>query len=398
MSNLYMIKHYIMSDGDKMKILLVDLWRVIKYKGGAEKVFFDMANTMSRRGHNVTALGLQDAEGKPSFYVDSKVRFVNAGIGLKVKKNFFQKVKSLFLSNDAKVKYSEAIYDKLKGNRLAPVINSGDFDIIISFSVEATRILINTLHVKKPIITMFHFAPQVILNGISENTIEALNKCACIQVLLPSYVDVVKKYVDVKVVCIPNIVPQYQFNEVVPDNTIINIARIDRQQKRQLLLIDAFNKIKVKYPDWQVEFWGNTDFDKKYYNECLKAVKDNQLTERVHFCGTTDNVLEKYQKAKIFVFPSLHEGFGLALTEAMSAGLPAIGYKNCVGTNELIINGKTGILCDDGVDSLALALDELMSDAELRKKMGKAAKEEMKQYAPDKIWDMWEELMNKFVS
>lgn len=130
----------------------------------------------------------------------------------------------------------------------------------------------------------------------------------------------------------------------------------------------------------------------------MKAVKDNQLTERVHFCGTTDNVLEKYQKAKIFVFPSLHEGFGLALTEAMSAGLPAIGYKNCVGTNELIINGKTGILCDDGVDSLALALDELMSDAELRKKMGKAAKEEMKQYAPDKIWNMWEELMNKFVS
>ena len=51
-----------------------------------------------------------------------------------------------------------------------------------------------------------------------------------------------------------------------------------------------------------------------------------------------------------------------------------------------------------GVDSLALALDELMSDAELRKKMGKAAKEEMKQYAPDKIWNMWEELMNKFVS
>ena len=202
------------------------------------------------------------------------------------------------MSDEAKVKYSEAIYDKLKGNRLAPVINSGDFDIIISFSVEATRILINTLHVKKPIITMFHFAPQVILNGISENTIEALNKCACIQVLLPSYVDVVKKYVDVKVVCIPNIVPQYQFNEVVPDNTIINIARIDRQQKRQLLLINAFNKIKVKYPDWQVEFWGNTDFDKKYYNECLKAVKDNQLTERVHFCGTTDKVLEKYQKAK----------------------------------------------------------------------------------------------------
>lgn len=55
-----------------------------------------MANTMSRRGHNVTALGLQDAEGKPSFYVDSKVRFVNAGIGLKVKKIFFKKLRACF--------------------------------------------------------------------------------------------------------------------------------------------------------------------------------------------------------------------------------------------------------------------------------------------------------------
>lgn len=96
MSNLYIIQDYIISEGDTMKILLVDLWRIIKYKGGAEKVFFDMANTMSRRGHNVTALGLQDAEGKPSFYVDSKVRFVNAGIGLKVKKFFFKKLRACF--------------------------------------------------------------------------------------------------------------------------------------------------------------------------------------------------------------------------------------------------------------------------------------------------------------
>lgn len=39
MSNLYIIQHYIISEGDTMKILLVDLWRIIKYKGGAEKVF-----------------------------------------------------------------------------------------------------------------------------------------------------------------------------------------------------------------------------------------------------------------------------------------------------------------------------------------------------------------------
>lgn len=52
-------------------------------------------------------------------------------------------------------------------------------------------------------------------------------------------------------------------------------------------------------------------------------------------------------------------------------------------------------LCENGVDAFAQALEKLMSDEELREKMGKAAKEDMKQYAPDKIWDMWEKLIEQ---
>ena len=79
----------------------------------------------------------------------------------------------------------------------------------------------------------------------------------------------------------------------------------------------------------------------------------------------------------------------------MSAGLPVIGYKNCPAVNELIKDGENGYLCEDGVNAFAQALDKLMSDEKLRKKMGKAAKEDMKQYAPEKIWDMWENLIEK---
>ena len=113
------------------------------------------------------------------------------------------------------------------------------------------------------------------------------------------------------------------------------------------------------------------------------------------FRGATDNVLDVYNKAAIFAFPSSYEGFPLSLTEAMSAGLSAIGYKNCPAVNELIKDGENGFLCEKGVDAFAQALEKLMSDEELRKKMGKAAKEDMKQYAPEKIWDMWENLIEK---
>lgn len=87
----------------------------------------------------------------------------------------------------------------------------------------------------------------------------------------------------------------------------------------------------------------------------------------------------------------------LALTEAMAVGLPAIGYKSCPAVNELIIDGYNGFLCEDGIDDFAEKLKILMQDAELRKKMGQNARESMKQFAPKKIWDEWEDLINKVV-
>ena len=103
------------------------------------------------------------------------------------------------------------------------------------------------------------------------------------------------------------------------------------------------------------------------------------------------------READIFAFPSAFEGFGMALAEGMSVGLPAVGYKNCPAVNELIKDGETGFLCDDGVEPLAQALDKLMGDKELRVKMGKAAKADMAQYAPEKIWDQWDDLMKKVI-
>ena len=120
-----------------------------------------------------------------------------------------------------------------------------------------------------------------------------------------------------------------------------------------------------------------------------------KLSEQAFFRGATDNVLDVYNKAAIFAFPSAFEGFPLALTEAMSAGLPAVGCKSCPAVNELIKDGENGFLCENGVDAFAQALEKLMSDEELREKMGQAAKEDMKQYAPDKIWDMWEKLIEQ---
>lgn len=48
-----------------MKILLLNLWRVIESKGGTEKVFFDMGNNLSARGYEVIAVAMDNKDGNP---------------------------------------------------------------------------------------------------------------------------------------------------------------------------------------------------------------------------------------------------------------------------------------------------------------------------------------------
>ena len=381
-----------------MRILMVNLWKMINSAGGAEKVFCEMANMLSERGHSVTAIAFDKNKGKPFYAVNENVKFINSGQGCKLGKNWWQKIRASFYSKNEKELYSEEIYDDIRAKRLAPFVNEKDFDVIISYNPSATRILIHKLKVKIPIITMFHVYPETILKDMSYLTKIALEKCSVIQVLLPSYVNITRKYIDNKMVVIPNIVPQYSNSDCHKEKCIVNVARIDGQTKRQILLIEAFNKIKTKHPDWKLEFWGDIDYDKKYYKKCQNMISHYKLSEQAFFRGATNNVLNVYNKAAIFAFPSAYEGFGLALTEAMSAGLPAVGCKSCPAVNELIKDGENGFLCENGVDAFAQALEKLMSDEELREKMGKAAKEDMKQYAPDKIWDMWEKLIEKILN
>lgn len=86
------------------------------------------------------------------------------------------------------------------------------------------------------------------------------------------------------------------------------------------------------------------------------------------------------------------------MAEAMSAGLPVVAYRSCPAVNELVRDGETGLLVDDGVDALAEGLKKLMEDQELRERMGRAAHESMKEFAPEKIWDQWEALMQDVIA
>ena len=180
------------------------------------------------------------------------------------------------------------------------------------------------------------------------------------------------------------------------DFLIGNVGRIDFQ-KNQEYLLDVLVEMRKIIPNIKLCIVGAVQ-QSGIQRRIDRKIKKYGLDSSVIFPGACNDVEKYYSAFDIFAFPSLYEGFGLSLGEAMSAGLPCIGFKSCAAVNELIINNKTGILCDDGADGLASALDKLMSNQQLRIEMGVAAKTDMAEYAPQKIWDKWEKLLKEVIS
>ena len=73
--------------------------------------------------------------------------------------------------------------------------------------------------------------------------------------------------------------------------------------------------------------------------------KELEILDRIRFLGRVDRVESILPCADLFLMPSYLEGFGLALLEAMSCGVPVIS-SNQGGIPELVENGKTGFLFD----------------------------------------------------
>lgn len=385
--------------GILMKVLLFNIGRFAGAKAGTERVLCNMSNALVEKGYEVEILIYKNNMGEAPFPLDNRVKVIGAERG---RLNLFERIRrSLFRDPVNRHEYEAEIIDKRRAPLIAPVIAESKPDVVICYQPGGTRILQAGVKLTCPVITMFHFNPEEIVSRSVKKTILALERCDKVQVLLESYIPALKKHINSdNVVYIPNVVPQFgEARANTSSKIIVHVGRFDEKQKRQHLMIEAFAKVADCYDEWTVEFWGDSDPRyPKYYEYCKGLVKKYGLQDRVRFCGTTNKVVEELQKASIFCFPSSFEGFPLAMTEAMSLGLPVIGYKNCPAVNELVVDGENGILCDDGVEPLAEALSELMKDEDKRRRYGAEARRNMEAYAPEVIWDMWDKLLQETVS
>jgi glycogen(starch) synthase len=125
------------------------------------------------------------------------------------------------------------------------------------------------------------------------------------------------------------------------------------------------------------------------------------VEKHVTFTGALprNEVINAYASADAFVLPSLFEPFGIVLLEAMAAGLPVVASR-VGGIPEVVSDGKTGLLVQPGDSrSLANALENLISDSALRRRLGAAGRVKATSYSWDgivpQILDVYHEAMRE---
>ncbi len=385
-----------------MKILLADLHRFYGYSGGIESVFAHMAEALAARGHTVIGVFADEkAKGDFFFSIPDTVRLydlyhmdgypaLSSAGGRKLWREIIRPFSRAAARNE-----NYKILSRTK-DRLSAILEKEAPDVIVSFREPTGRLLLSGIATKIPVISMQHSAPDEIYYGVPEAEKRALEKSARIQVFFPSFIEETKKYLHYDhFVVIGNAVrlPAVTADVAGDKEThiITCVGRLTGRTKRQHLLIEAFAKIASDFPNWKLKLWGDT-YDKPYVATLKAQIAKSGASDRILLCGTTKDLSLVWKETDIFAFPSHHEGFGMALVEAMGAGIPAIGYRSCSAVNELIRDGKTGLLCEDGAAPLAKALETLMKNPKLRKTYGENAKKIAASYEADTIWDTWEQL------
>lgn len=413
-----------------MKIVLIQHVSFLNGIGGTEKICSILANIFVANGYQVEIVTNEDVIGGAVFPLNKSVRVTNIydpnieQIEEIPLYNYKGKNPLLWIKYKAKKKYAkwynrrlrkrmggeEQIYLFNLRNRSqvwARFFKREKPDVIITMSIASLVEVTFENSLNIPIINSVNGRPDYdytnIFGGRKPYMVdlltESFSKLNAVQILFDSY----RKFLPINFIgecrVITNPIECVAAKDMVQHSDekarykIVHVGRLDIGCKQQNLAIEIFASLAKKYSTWDLEFWG-TGAD---YEELNRQIDHLELSERVFLCGFTDEPIEKMRGADIFIFPSKYEGFGLALAEAMSVGLPSIGFTSCSGVNELIKQGHNGFLAND-VAEMNCYLEQLMDNHLLRQQMGINAAMVIKDYDFKNMEEGWLTLIQTVIN
>lgn len=220
-------------------------------------------------------------------------------------------------------------------------------------------------------------------------------------VLSPSYIEEFKRFTGVsdgrylRVLTNPITVEhngyEYAFNE--KQKEIIYVGRLDFVQKRVYRVIDTWNYLEERFPDWRLTIVGDGE-DRENLENHVKYLG----LKGVSFEGF-QKPIDYYKRASILLLTSDFEGFPLVLAECMSFGVIPAVYNSYSAVCDIIDDGKDGIVLPyhkNGyqAEEAAGMIVNIMKDDGKREQMALAAIKKSKEYSVEKIYSEWEKVFH----
>lgn len=386
-----------------MNIMQISFTPFINSAGGIEKVFCNLANYFSEE-NDVINVFCEGKQGQPVYFLDNRVKLIDLldkelkyTFSMKIKHETIRLLKKAGLSNHTlpKMNYKFSIVKE----KLIKIIDTHSPDVIICYQSYITVLLDQIGFPMDKVIVMFHSFPRI--QGLNAEEQALLKKVRYIQVLTKGAKEYLSKAGYERIVVIGNALDKSnaEVAKLIPEHRekiIVCVARLDKKEKRQHLLIEAFAKLANKYQGWNLYFYGGNETPKGYSKYLQQLINSNGLSNMVYLKGISKDVQSDISKCSIFVMPSASEGFCITLVEAMQLGIPCIGYESCPAVNELIIDDYNGLLCSSGISGLAESLCTLIDDSMLRKRLGDNAIKTAERYNKSKVFLLWNTILSDF--
>jgi glycosyltransferase involved in cell wall biosynthesis len=179
---------------------------------------------------------------------------------------------------------------------------------------------------------------------------------------------------------------------VAREPIILSVGAIQRR-KNTARLVEAFEQLD---PGWKLVLAGSSGFDSE---EALQRIERSPRKKDIQALGYVPgpDLEQLYRRAAIFAFPSLDEGFGMPVLDAMARGVPVL-TSNVSAMPE--VAGDAGFLVDPhDVVSIAEGLRRLTTDTALREQLTRAGLARSRQFSWEKsvgaTWNVYLELLGR---
>ncbi|MFE9812701.1 glycosyltransferase [Streptomyces sp. NPDC005548] len=189
--------------------------------------------------------------------------------------------------------------------------------------------------------------------------------------------------------CMPNPLPFFpEFPSERTDRRVVSIGRL-HEEKGVDLLLDSWAEIALNHPHWKLAIYGVGPEEEILQKQAMQL----GITDSVEWKGRTNDAAGALRESSIFALSSRGEGFPLSLMEAMATAVPCVAFDVSPGVREIVTDGKNGLLAPAGnTSAFAKLLNRMISDQELRDRMGQQAREDILRFSPPEVVDRWEYL------